>query len=195
MSLESVTQEWMENLDKISGLWIMAFRARAMFDALEYATLAEQTVPTWGAIAAGGGLIVAPAAAWVGILYAIGVPYKAARELCTEESSTIGIAEGYVMGLLGWQWSQAEALFEKHKVFKVYAFDPELDVVSVTAYNIGLRAGFWTAKALPADVRAKVLEKLRTLAQHPSAGNWSRLARIDFVIELAGAYQREVFSG
>jgi hypothetical protein len=53
-----------------------------------------------GAIAAGALPVVLVA----GVAMALGAGYEQARELVQNEESLWGFAEGFVMGILGWEW-------------------------------------------------------------------------------------------
>ena len=142
------------------------------------------------AIAAGG----LPVVGIVGVALALGAPYAQARELVRNEESTWGFAEGFVMGVLGWDWSNVSSLFYRHGVIRIYQTDEALNSIRVGAYNVGLKMGFLVGALLPSSMQGAFLAGLRKRAGHPSSSGWSRNVQVSFVIGLAAAFRRFVFA-
>ena len=138
------------------------------------------------AIAAGA----LPVLTQVGVFVALGAGYFQAREIVENEESAWGLAEGFVMGVLGWEWHHVVARFYRARVLQIYHTDEALNSIRVRAYNTGLKAGFLFGSFLPDSLQAAYVKGLRNLAGHPSTGDWSRNVQISFVISLAAAFRR-----
>ena len=187
MSLESVTEEWMEQLDKgVVPLYLMALRAQLASQAVYYANLSAETLSLGGEAAAfGAGAL--PVVTMVGVYVALGAGYYQARELAREENNKSGFSQGFVMGLLGWEWHQATNRFGRWGVLNINQFDEAINVIRVKAYNAGLKAGYLAAVALPPAAKKAYLSRIRKLAHGAQAGNWTRNDQVSYVIELAAA--------
>jgi hypothetical protein len=143
----------------------------------------------------GGGAIAAgalPVIFEVGVFVALGAPYYQARELAKEQNTKAGFAQGFVMGVLNWEWGHAVGRFAR-KYLRINPNDPQMDRIRVVSYNAGLKSGFAAGAALPEDTRKQFRIKFRELAGRADSGSWSknadaaRLQQIDYVIALAGA--------
>jgi hypothetical protein len=122
-----------------------------------------------------------------GVFAALGSGYAAAREIARDENTKLGFSEGFVMGLLGWEWHHARDRFGRFGLLRVYHTDEALNVIRVNAYNGGLKAGYVAAAALSDSAKKTYLSKIRKMARSAQAGNWDRNDQISYVIELATA--------
>jgi hypothetical protein len=130
-----------------------------------------------------------PLAVWVGVFAAIGAPYAEARALVRNENFQSGFSQGFVTGLLKWEWQHAVSRFLKFFA-KTNPFDESLGYVAANAYNEGLRAGYLHAIALNETGRTAILGRLKSLSPGTAQGNWDRLHQISYVIDLASAGRR-----
>lgn len=124
--------------------------------------------------------------------------YAAARDLARNENSAAGFSEGFVTGLLGWEWRQTVDRFARTYLV-TNQWDEAIDDIRVKYYNGGLKAGYSAAAALVPAVRKAYLTKLRrSVGAHNPAGwsavsdDWSeqmraRLVQTSYVIDLASA--------
>jgi hypothetical protein len=146
-------------------------------------------------IAGGGaGAVVAvalPVIAMVGVFMALGAGYAEARAAVRNESTMSGFSQGFVMGLLGWEWRHAVDRFGVRSATPT-PFDEALGYIKANAYNGGMRAGFEAASKLSPDMKKAYLREIRKLAGPRGTTNWSRLDQISYVIEL-GAVARVHF--
>jgi hypothetical protein len=143
----------------------------------------------------GAGAVVAgavPVIAMVGVFVALGSGYAAAREAVRNENTVSGLSQGFVMGLLGWEWRHVVDRFGRWSVLRINAMDEATDVIRVNAYNRGLRAGYDFAATLSADEKKAYLSHIRKFGGIRVPKNWNRNrdAQISYVIELAAAAVR-----
>ena len=131
-----------------------------------------------------------PIAVWVGVFAAMGAPYLEARNLVRNENFQSGFSQGFVTGLLKWEWQQTVSRFFKFSPGQMNPFDESLSYVAANAYNDGLRAGYAHACNLNENGKKAILSRLRSLSPSTKAGHWDRLDQIAYVIELAGAGRR-----
>ncbi|HKV77569.1 MAG TPA: hypothetical protein VJP02_05490 [Candidatus Sulfotelmatobacter sp.] len=192
MEIDSITAKWLASLGPVSELYKLAVLSRAGMLERYYAGILELYDATHGGLIAGGeaagGLALTaglPIVTMAGVFVALGSGYAAAREDVRNWNSRTGFAEGFVMGLLGWNPLQVRGLFERRtpRVSAVY----ELNVIAMNAYNRGLATGWTAAKVLPLAAQKAFLARLRAAADHPSPGSWTRNDQISYVIELAMA--------
>lgn len=134
-----------------------------------------------------------PIAVWVGVFVALGAPYAQARALVSNENFQSGFSQGFVTGLLNWEWQQVTSRFFKFGPGQMNGFDESLSYIGANAFNNGLHAGYIQACHLNGDVRKALLHRLRSLAPGTSAGNWNRLDQISYVIALASSGRRTDF--
>ena len=175
----------------LGGLWGARFMEATLYPSLDayYLALARTTLMGGADAVAGAGLVVIPVAVWVGGIVAIfGAPYWAAEAAIKEENFQTGFSQGYVMGLLRWEWSQARDRFARLYILNYYD-DNQLNATRVNAYNTGLVSGFKIGQSLTDESKDTQRKALRKLAGHPSAGNWTRQDQISFVIALAGPFR------
>ena len=144
------------------------------------------TVAGEGAFMAG----LLPLTVWSGVWRALGVGYEQAREAAREDNFTWGFAEGYVMGLLGWQWHQVASRFGRYGVIRVHQTDEALNVIRVNAYNAGLKLGFAVASVLPSTTKKASLSGTRKYGNTRAPATWTRNDQISYVIELAAAFRK-----
>ena len=144
-----------------------------------------------GAAAAG----VIPVVAQVGVFVALGAPYLEARKIIEDENNQAGFSQGWVMGLLFWEWRHVIDRFAM-VYLRMNRFDEQADVIRVKAYNLALHAG-WLAGFYELSMNDKgenlkdvYLRELRRLAGGVSKGNWSRNEQISYVIALSSAARR-----
>jgi hypothetical protein len=172
----------------LGGLYGTRFLEATLYGSLDayYQALAMTTLPATADAMIGAGMVVLPIATWVGGIVAIFyAPWAAAEEAIKEENFQTGLSQGYVMGLLRWEWGQVRDRFARLYVLDVYQ-DNELNVTRVKAYNAGLVSGYATGNSLSDEAKHSQLKYFRNLAGHPSAGNWTRQDQISYVISLAG---------
>ncbi len=124
-----------------------------------------------------------------GVFVALGTRYLEARELVREWASKSGVSQGFVMGILGWEWRHVMDRFYKRYVIYTGAFDEATDVIRVKAYNASLRSAFMLGTVLPDAENRVFVSGLRKIAGHPSSGAWTRNDQISFVISLAAAFE------
>jgi hypothetical protein len=144
------------------------------------------------------GTIALPVLVMAGVFVALGSGYAAARDLARNENSAAGFAEGFVTGLLGWEWRQTVDRFARTYLV-INQWDEAIDAIRVKYYNGGLKAGYSAASALVPAVRKAYLTKLRRSAGVHNPAGWSpvsddwseqmraRLVQTSYVIDLAAA--------
>ena len=131
-----------------------------------------------------------PIAVWVGVFAAMGAPYAEARALVRNENFVSGFSQGFATGLLKWEWQQAVSRFFKFAPGQMNRFDESLSFIGANAYNEGLRSGFMHAHILDNETKQAILRRLKSLSPGISAGRWTRVDQISYVIELAAAGRR-----
>ena len=162
-----------------------------------YNGLAATTIPAAAELGVVG-IIGLPVLVMAGVFVALGSGYAAARDLARNENSAAGFSEGFVTGLLGWEWRQTVDRFARTYLV-TNQWDEAIDDIRVKYYNGGLKAGYSAAAALVPAVRKAYLTKLRrSVGAHNPAGwsavsdDWSeqmraRLVQTSYVIDLASA--------
>ncbi len=197
MSLESVTKEWMQQLDKVGGLYAMAQMMKnggwqsytagftRIYDAIKLAEAAPFTGTAGaGAVAAG----VIPIIVAVGVWVALGSGYYEAREIVKKENMMSGFSQGFVCGLLRWTYSQTVDKF-KMSHLRINTFYEQTDYDRVDSYMEGLSTGFIAGQAMPLEGKKAYLKKMRKIAgiPTPTAEEWrgNRRVQQDYVITLA----------
>lgn len=70
-----------------------------------------------------------PVLAWGGMWAALGSGYLGARTAVDKENSARGYSQGFVMGLLDWEWHHARERFGVHGIMRSNQFDATLDEV------------------------------------------------------------------
>src|SRR6186997_2593592 len=78
-----------------------------------------------------------PIAAWVGVFAAMGAPYLEARTIVTHENFQSGFSQGFVCGILKWEWHHATSRFGKYSAGPSNPFDATLSFVAANSYNDG----------------------------------------------------------
>ena len=202
MSLESVTAEYMRQLDKVGGLFSLAAAARAGLLNTYYGNIlalydATQGGLMYGGAAAGSLALTAgvPIVTAVGVWVALGSGYYQARQEAKREEAMSGFSQGFVMAVLKWQWSHVVARFQR-QYLSINKFDEQMNSIRVNSYHGGLMRGFLAGRVLPDDVKKEIVKKLREAGNVSAPKDWSRnsdIARnqqISYVIELAGAGRR-----
>jgi len=124
------------------------------------------------------------------VFVALGAGYLEAREAAKNEFSRTGFSQGFVMGILGWQWQHVVKRFYLQHIVHIYHFDEEINTIRVESYNLGLKGGFLLGSNLSPRLRKAYSRGLRKLAGHPSTGDWTASDQVSFVISLAGALVR-----
>jgi len=122
-----------------------------------------------------------------GVFSALGAGYYEARELVADENVKSGLSQGFVAGIVALSFRTAWFLFGRHGMINISHMDEQTNVIRVNAFNRGFLAGYCFGSLFPPQVKKVLLQNLRTLAGHPSAGNWSDQNKISFVISLATA--------
>lgn len=143
-----------------------------------------------------GGLAITlgvPLAVWIGVFAAMGAPYAEARTLVKNENFQSGFSQGFLMGLLKWEWQQVVSRFWKFGPGQLNPMDESLSYIAANARNEGLRSGFMHARILDDNTKKTILSHLRSQSPHTKAGQWSRLEQVGYVVELAAAGRRTNF--
>jgi hypothetical protein len=148
-----------------------------------------------GASVVGGGASAfaagaVPVITMVGVFLALGSGYAAARKAVRNENTVSRLSQGFVMGLLGWEWRQVVDRFGRLFVIPINAVDEATDVIRVNAYNRGLRAGYEFGAGLSVDVKKAYLRDIRKFGGVRVPLNWTRDDQVTYVIELAAAAVR-----
>lgn len=138
-----------------------------------------------GAAAAGA----VPVVAMVGVYVALGSGYYMSRQLVKSESNASGFSQGFVAGLLGWEWRHVADRFLKKSVLRIDVWDEATNKIRVEAYNFGLAAGFIAGRGIPAVVKKAYLGDLRKLSG-AQAGAWTAADQVAYVIDLAAAARK-----
>jgi hypothetical protein len=131
-----------------------------------------------------------PIAVWIGVFAALGAPYAQARALVRNENFQSGFCQGFVTGLLSWEWQHTVAHFFKFGPEQINPFDESLSYVAANAHNDGLRAGYVHACRVDVASRKAILSRLRSVSPSTKAGRWDHLDQRNYVIELAAAGRR-----
>ena len=122
----------------------------------------------------------------------IGGAYAEGRRIAGERGALSGFSQGFVMGVLNWQWGTAARLFGKKQAGR-NAFDQGAARAEAEGYNKGLVAGYALGSGAPDNVKKAYRIKLRKLANLHVAGPWSidadeaYLQQTNYVISLAAA--------
>ncbi len=202
MSLESVTQEWLQQLTKVGGLYTMAAMSKAgLLDAYFSGIIGLYEAGQGGLMftgaAAGSFALTAgvPIVTAVGVWVALGSGYYQAREALKKEETMSGFSQGIVMGLLDWRWNNVVSLFRRPHL-NINAFDSEMDSIRVNSYHEGLKKGFLAGTILPKEAKKTFSKALRKAGNVTGPKEWSRdwdVARnqqVSYVIEMAAAGRR-----
>jgi len=202
MSLESVTQEWMQQLTRVGGLYSMAALARAGLLDAYYGQIIALYEATQGGLmytgAAAGSFALtagAPVVTAVGVWVALGSGYYQAREEAKSEERMSGFSQGFVMGILGWKWNHVVSLFRR-PYLSINKFDSEMDSIRVNSYHAGLKSGFLAGVTMPAEAKKATSKAIRRAGNVSGPKEWSRdsdVARnqqVSYIIEMAAAARR-----
>jgi hypothetical protein len=163
--------------------------------AAYYNGLAATTVPLVAETAVVVGVAALPVVAMAGVFVALGSGYAAARAIVANENTASGFTQGFVTGILGWEWRHAADRFGR-AFLRINRMDGATDVIRVNSYHGGLKAGWAAGSALDGDARKAYLRKLRTLGSVHGPKAWStnrnvaRNEQISYVIALAAAGRR-----
>jgi len=163
-------------------------RVLATMDALGGSLVADAR---WGSAIAttsgGGGALLAgvlPPVLQAGVFVALGAPYYEARKLVQSERAQSGFSQGWVAGLLKWQWSHVASRFNA-KNLRTNPFDEHIDALGADAFNAGMIGGYAAGLAIPNDMKKAYLTKLRALTGITTPADWNRASQISYVIALA----------
>ena len=151
-------------------IWVAVRGANTL--AVVYYAVTDTTAALTGTFVAGLGSVAATA---VGGWVALGSGYYAARKNWRNENFTNGFVVGFASGLLGWSGRQVAGHFGKWGVVRQNAFDGQMDVIEVRAYDEGLRKGYDLAVGLSDADRKSYLSQLRHSVHLnvPSRESWS----------------------
>src|SRR5262245_25413782 len=129
--------------------------------------------------------------------------YQRAREIVQEDEFMSGASQGFVMGLLDWEWHTVVIRFGRFRHFQIYKMDEGLNYIRVHAYNRGLAAGYSRGKAMSAEEKKAWLKEIRRLAGvHGNPAGWkassgdtlerqrAQRVQINYVIDLAAAVRK-----
>ncbi len=136
---------------------------------------------------------VVPLQIWAQVYIILGAPYREAQILVRSENFVSGFTQGFVTGLLKWDWAHTRARFVRFSPDFNTSGAVDLGFISANARNEGLRNGYLHASLLPDPIKKKFLAHLKSLSPSTHAGNWSRNEQISYVIELAAAGRRAQF--
>ena len=202
MSLESVTQEWMQQLTRVGGVYTLAAISKAGLLDAYYGGIISLYEATQGGLmytgaATGSFALTAglPVVTAVGVWVALGSGYYQARQEAKSEESMSGFSQGFVMAILGWRWNQVATRFSRPYI-SINAFDSEMDSIRVNSYHAGLKAGFLDGVALPSDGKKSFSRVLRKAGNVHGPKEWSRDSdisrnqQISYVIDMASAGRR-----
>jgi hypothetical protein len=131
--------------------------------------------------------LVVPLAVWAGVWAALGAGLYEAKALVKKKEFESGFSHGFVMRLLGWDWSHVVSRFFRFSPGSINPFDESIAYAGANAYNEGLRASFVYASIYDKKTQAALLAKLKAASPSSRAGRWNRRDQIDYVIELAAA--------
>jgi hypothetical protein len=134
-----------------------------------------------------------PLALWIGVFAALGAPYAQAEALVKQKNFIHGFAEGFVIGLLKWEWQQAASRFGRFAPDTNTSGDTEMGYISANAHNAGLRTGYVHGTLIPPAKKKQLLHQLRSWSPAASAGSWDRIHQIMYVTDLAMAGIRHNF--
>jgi hypothetical protein len=163
--------------------------------AAYYNGLAATTVPVVAETAVVVGIAALPVVAMAGVFVALGSGYAAARVMVANENTASGFSQGFVTGLLSWEWHHVVDRF-RMPFLRINRMDGATDAIRVNAYHGGLKAGWAAAAALDPAARKAYLSKMRKLGGVQGPKAWStnrdvaRNEQISYVIALAAAGRR-----
>lgn len=135
----------------------------------------------------GAATVTLPAYVFGAMLYGVWHDDQQVAEQIQDENTQTGIAQGLIIGMLGWKWSNADSLFLRKYVLPIYQRD-DLNNIRVLSYNLGLRLGYHRAGDYSAAERKAYLKACRKWSG-ADAGAWSERDQINYVIDLAGAFR------
>jgi hypothetical protein len=134
------------------------------------------------------GTMALPAAVFATMLYGVWRDDQQVAEQIRDENTQTGIAQGLILGMLGWKLSTAERLFLRRYVLQIYQRQ-DLNNIRVASYNLGLRLSYHRAAQLSAGQRKAYLKACRKWSD-ASPGAWNERDQINYVIDLAGALRK-----
>ena len=137
--------------------------------------------------------LAVPIAVWVGVFVAMGAGYAEARTLVRNENFQSGFSQGFVMGLLKWEWQHVVSRFFRFGPGQINVMDESLSYIAANSYNEGLRSGFLHARIFDDETRKALLNRLKSFSPSTGAGQWNRLNQVSYVVEVAGAGRRHNF--
>lgn len=196
MELDSNTAKYLQDLTKVSGLYVMAAASKAgLLDAYYTGLIGLYEAQTGGLIAgagAGGFALTAgvPVITAVGVWVALGSGYYQAREEAKNENTMSGFSQGFVMAILKWKWHNVVSRFQR-PYLRINKFDEAMDSIRVNSYHKGLKSGYLAGTALSDDAKKEYVKKIRSSGNIQSPKQWSeneytaRNQQISYVIDLA----------
>lgn len=185
-ALGAADYAWRTVYGPIHARWLAANEAGALARGIAQLRASSMVVGASGL----GLTLVVPLAVWVGVWVAMGAGYAEAKSLVKKEEWESGFSRGFVMRLLGWDWSHAVSRFFRFSAGQINPFDESLSYVGANAYNEGLRAGYVHASSFNKKIQTAFLERIKKLSPSVRAGkSWTRVDQIDYVTYLA-AYGR-----
>ena len=185
---------WMESA--VIKRWMMneaAGAAAAAEARLAAATASLRASSISMAVADLATTAVLPLQIWVQVYVMLGAPYREAQVLVRNENFVSGFTQGFVTGLLKWEWAHTRTRFARFSPDFNTSGAVDLGFISANARNEGLRNGYIHASILPDAVKKKILAHLKSLSPGTHAGNWGRTEQITYVIELAAAGRKAHF--
>jgi hypothetical protein len=144
--------------------------------------------------------LVVAAGTWV----MLGAGYYQARQEIRRKGYMSGFSQGFVTGVLKWNWDQAARVLAMPFVIRKNKFDPVMDREEALGYNEGLRMGWgvgfmvpeydrWNPTAKDLNFKRAYRIALRRLAGISASGPWSthpdeaRFQQRSYVVYLAAA--------
>lgn len=167
------------------GVYELVTAENALYSEVQQLAIASEAAGM-DALAAGA----LPVVLWVYIVRKLVGNYEEAREIVSHEEAASGFSQGFVTGLLGWQWYNVRSLLGRWGSLRIYQADEAMNNIRVNAYNTGLKSGYVVGYLLPGSAQKAFLSGLRKRAHHPSAGGWTHTDQISFVISLAVEIRR-----
>ncbi len=161
----------------------------ALGTAVEYGVEGMKHGVKIGIVASGLGIASQVVSNWKGL----GAPYMEMQELQRSESTSSGFAQGFVSGLLGWNWGQTKEHFSVDRIVHRNRFDRgEMDAIEMKAYNRGLAFGhdYGAMTARKKIFLAEIKRYASVSAPKDWNGDHNKINRIDYVIKLAAAFRK-----
>lgn len=196
MSLESVTAEYMRQLDRVSPFFTYAAVSRAglldtYFNGIISLFEAQNGGFMFGEAAGSLALTaVLPIVTLVGVWVALGSGYSQAREEAKNKNTFSGFSQGFAAAILQWRWVHVVPRFQR-PFLNINTMDEAMNSIRVNSYHTGLKTGFLAGLAMPNQAKRGYVHKIRQGGDVHAPKDWSnnedtaRNQQIAYVIDLA----------